>query len=419
MGTVNPNSCPLTEPTPRRKGSPRWGDKHGKMRPTSHCSRCLSLVEFVCVIMISVVIAAALMLCGVIINDTMLQSVIATEKASRVPLGGHEAHAIEFNQEIHGQAEPRASHDASLLKEHDDRSNQIIADIATRKAEEEIEAGNYELCKDLPSFPLCKFIRYHSLKAAEAARDNTPMDLDRATPADREGDTDEHEPPEIPEYIIDRNEVKPDDWDEDLDGEWEGGWIKNPEYKQRKQTEKRFKVSIRVPPFIHLYEPLLHPSYIYTTPEDVLTPESAERECAKAMDARMAVVSGKPRLFSDAYPQIRDNHQGVYKDDRAYMEGSVISCGQYLFHATRSSFGLLPSNHPLEWQHLPDAVLDLPPTQTRELPAAWSRTTVYNKDAVVSHNGYKYQSIMASLGAEPDALPRNSAWLLLGFEFAK
>ena len=34
-----------------------------------------------------------------------------------------------------------------------------------------------------------------------------------------------------PEYIPDPDAEKPEDWDEDMDGEWEPPMIPNPEYK--------------------------------------------------------------------------------------------------------------------------------------------------------------------------------------------
>lgn len=35
----------------------------------------------------------------------------------------------------------------------------------------------------------------------------------------------------IPEFIVDQDATKPDDWDEEEDGEWEAPKIKNPDYK--------------------------------------------------------------------------------------------------------------------------------------------------------------------------------------------
>ena len=34
----------------------------------------------------------------------------------------------------------------------------------------------------------------------------------------------------MPEYISDPDASKPDDWDDDMDGEWEPPMIPNPEY---------------------------------------------------------------------------------------------------------------------------------------------------------------------------------------------
>ena len=38
-----------------------------------------------------------------------------------------------------------------------------------------------------------------------------------------------------PEYIADPDAKKPDDWDDDMDGEWEPPMIPNPEYKVRQK----------------------------------------------------------------------------------------------------------------------------------------------------------------------------------------
>lgn len=51
-----------------------------------------------------------------------------------------------------------------------------------------------------------------------------------------------------PENIPDPDAKKPEDWDEDMDGEWEPPMIPNPEYKVRHQTIKeliprRMKIS--------------------------------------------------------------------------------------------------------------------------------------------------------------------------------
>lgn len=39
-----------------------------------------------------------------------------------------------------------------------------------------------------------------------------------------------------PENIPDPDAKKPDDWDEDMDGEWEPAMIPNPEYKVQKHS---------------------------------------------------------------------------------------------------------------------------------------------------------------------------------------
>ena len=36
---------------------------------------------------------------------------------------------------------------------------------------------------------------------------------------------------DIPEYIVDTDAVKPEEWDEDADGIWEPPKIKNPDFK--------------------------------------------------------------------------------------------------------------------------------------------------------------------------------------------
>ena len=38
---------------------------------------------------------------------------------------------------------------------------------------------------------------------------------------------------DIPEYIVDANAVKPEEWDEESDGLWEPPKIKNPDFKGR------------------------------------------------------------------------------------------------------------------------------------------------------------------------------------------
>lgn len=47
----------------------------------------------------------------------------------------------------------------------------------------------------------------------------------------------------IPEFIVDQDATKPDDWDEEEDGKWEAPQIKNPEYKglQKCSFYKAFK----------------------------------------------------------------------------------------------------------------------------------------------------------------------------------
>lgn len=45
---------------------------------------------------------------------------------------------------------------------------------------------------------------------------------------------------EKPETIPDPDAKKPDDWDVDMDGEWEPAMISNPEYKVRNIQTKRF-----------------------------------------------------------------------------------------------------------------------------------------------------------------------------------
>lgn len=47
---------------------------------------------------------------------------------------------------------------------------------------------------------------------------------------------------DIPEYIVDKEAVQPEEWDEESDGEWEPPKIKNPEFKGRGLAPLQFWV---------------------------------------------------------------------------------------------------------------------------------------------------------------------------------